>query len=645
MKKIRFKPINYIIRDKIFGSPRIYYFLLVLLVISFPIFTYPRIYGVDAFQVMWMANALRDGALFSDNTWLISPLSYFGYYPFSHRAIGIPVFLAFLIDFLNFCSCGAFGITEAILVFNIIIIIILYKSSRTLGDKLFEEEWSRFVFVAAILLSPNIINDTLMTVSTRIIITIVMIVLLNLILKLLSNENQNKFKTTIFLFFLLLVGALAHRLWMGTLITIILMIFTIFIRKYKKLQRLTMFSILPISTIAFFVGLIFFSVDPDKIWSPFFDNSTLIGLSINLTIDYALKAGLILLFFPVGVIITLYKLTILLKKSNNEKNSQLNNKNQHFLMKNFYLLLFMAPFLLMAPSFYAIVLFLPIVIIFSVQGLIYIKKFTSTISNKFNWIFPIFLLFLSAGYSLLYVEIYININLWYMFVLISISLLFYLFVIITFKYRNIFRSRSKVSFNSVKLHKGLEIFVIIISILIFTTTTIVGRNTGIDSNPYPWDNRYLTGEEIEIINYFQNEDVEGLIFCAAGIYVSERIAGVGFLPSIFDRVYDGKSLYYGFLSPEEVYVNTEFSLSEIERLHFFTFNKIFPIRAFRRSIINFNISVKGDLEVLISYKVQYIISIKEFFTEGQEIYLLIQSLPSSLSPVFSTEHLLVWKLF
>jgi len=92
-------------------------------------------------------------------------------------------------------------------------------------------------------------------------------------------------------------------------------------------------------------------------------------------------------------------------------------------------------------------------------------------------------------------------------------------------------------------------------------------------------------------------------------------------------------------------VNTEFSLSEIERLHFFTFNKIFPIRAFRRSIINFNISVKGDLEVLISYKVQYIISIKEFFTEGQEIYLLIQSLPSSLSPVFSTEHLLVWKLF
>jgi len=624
-------------------KPGIYYFLLVLVAIIFPLTTYPRIYGVDAFQVIWMANALREGALFSDNTWLIHPASYFGYYPFSHRAIGVPMFLAFLISLLNFFSFGIFGLTEAILAFNIILIIIIYKSSRNLGNRLFEEEWSRFVFVAAMLLSPNMIYDTTMTVSTRIIITIVMIVLLNLNLKILNNDNHNKFKTTIFLFLLLLVGALAHRIWMGTVITIIFMIFTVFIRKYKKLLRFTVFLILPISILAFFVGIELFFIDPEKIWSPFFDNSTLIGLSINLSIDYALKVGLILLFFPVGVIITLYKLTILLKKSNGEKNAQINKKNQLFLRKNLYLLLFMAPFLLMAPSFYAIVIFLPIIIIFSVQGLIYIKKLTSTFSNKFNWIFPMFLLFISAGYSLLYAEIYIEISLWYMFILISISLLFYLFVIFTYKYRSILRS--KVSFNSVKLHKALDIFVLIISILIFTTTTVVGRNTGVDSNPYPWDNRYLTGEEIEIINYFQNEDVDGLIFCAAGIYISERIAGVGFLPCIFDRVYDGKSLYYGFIRPEEVYENTEFSLSEIDRLGLFIFNEIYPIRAFRNSIIKFNVSVKGDLEALKSYKVQFIISIKEIYSENELMWILIKTLHLKLNPVFSTEHLEVWKIY
>ena len=59
------------------------YSILVLFAIFILLINYPRIYGTDAFQVIWMANALREGALFSNNTWLIHPTSYFGYYPFS----------------------------------------------------------------------------------------------------------------------------------------------------------------------------------------------------------------------------------------------------------------------------------------------------------------------------------------------------------------------------------------------------------------------------------------------------------------------------------------------------------------------------------------------------------------------------------
>jgi len=627
-------------------KPSLYYFLLVILAIIIPITYYPRIYGTDAFQVIWMANALRDGALFSDNTWLIHPASYFGYYPFSHRAIGVPMFLAFLITLLNFFSFGTFGLTEAILNFNIILILIIYKSSRNLGNRLFKEEWSRFVFVAAMLLSPNIISDTTMTVSTRIIITIVMIILLNLNLKIISTDNYNKFKTTIFLVLLLLVGALAHRLWTITIITIIFMIFTLFIRKYKRLQRLTVFLILPISIIAFFIGLEFFYIDLAKIWSPFFDNSTLIGVSINLSINYALQVGLILLFFLVGVIITLYKLTILLKKSDDDKNAQFNNKNQQFLRMNFYLLLFVVPFLFMAPSFYSITIFLLIIIIFSVYGLIYIKNYISTnFSKKFDWVFPIFLLFPSVVYSLLYVEIYIYINLWYMYILISISLLFYLLVIIIYKYHSIFLS--KVSYSSVKLQQWLVIFVLIISILIFTTTTVVGRNTEVDRNPYPWDNRYLTGEEIEIIDYFQNEEINGLIFTAAGILIAERIAGVGFLPAFYDRTSDGKALYYGFTTPNVVHKYTVFSLSGLSELNFFRFSEGFPIRDFRNEIIELNVTIPEELNILRSeYNIQYIISANETFFSGiATSWTLIQSLPLVLEPVFSTQHLLVWKIY
>ncbi|KKM67765.1 hypothetical protein LCGC14_1467800, partial [marine sediment metagenome] len=133
----------------ILKKSQLYYLALVIVAIIIPIIHYPRIYGVDAFGLIWMSNALRNGVLFSENTWLIHPASYFGYYPFSHVPIGIPIFLALLISLLNIFS---FGITEAILAFNILLIIIIYKSSRNLGNRLFEEEWSRFVFVAAILL-------------------------------------------------------------------------------------------------------------------------------------------------------------------------------------------------------------------------------------------------------------------------------------------------------------------------------------------------------------------------------------------------------------------------------------------------------------------------------------------------------------
>ena len=512
---------------------------------------------------MWMANALRDGALISDKTWLISPLSYFGYYPFSDRAIGVPMFLAFLINLLNFCSLGAFGITEAILFFNVIIIIIFYKSSRNLANRLFEEEWSRFVFVAAILLSPNLITDTQMTVSTRIVITIVIIFLINLNLKVLNNEISSKIKTSFYMILLLFIGALAHKLWLGTTLAIFFMIVTIIIQKYKHLKKIAVFSILPISMLMFFIGLEFFEVDPDKIWSPFIDNSTFIGIITNLIIDYALKVGLIIIFFPIGLILTLHKLLISLKKTNYKKNVKDNN--------TIYFLLFIISFFFLAPSFYTIVYFLPIIIFFSIQGLIYIKKILSVYFNKFNWLFPIFLLFLAVGYSILYVELYLNIDLWYMFISGAIFILTYLFMTILFKYRkNFIKKKFVKSFN---LQNSGLISALIISTLIFTTTTIVGGNTINSRDTYPWDNRYLTGEEIEIIHYFNGVDIDELILCGVGIYIEDRLAGIGFLPFwTYDHI-GGRALYYGLINPEEVQGNVDFYLSGITSFNFLIFNR------------------------------------------------------------------------
>ena len=632
----------------IIKKTNLYYLVLVLVAIIIPIIHYPRIYGVDAFQVTWMANALREGVLFSDNTWLIHPTSYFGYYPFSHRAIGVPMFLGFLISLLNFFSFGIFGLTEAILAFNIILIIIIYKSSRNLGNRLFEEEWSRFVFVAAILLSPTIIYDTTMTVSTRIIITIVMIILLNLNLKVLSNDNHNKFKTTIFLFLLLLVGALAHRLWTGTIITIIFMIFTVFIRKYKKLHHLTVFLILPLSIFAFFYGLEFFYVDS----SIGLGVTTFLEISLLLINYFGFWGGLISVFFPIGLIITLYKLTFTFKnsiafKTTKKNNTQLNNSQHEFIDRYYYLLLFIIPFLFMIFTyFYAITIFLPIIIIFSIQGLIYIKKFISRISKKLEWVFPILLLFLIVGYYLLRYRFYSIIVFWDVFFILGVSLILFLVVFLIINHNNLIFSHA--SFNPHKLKTGIWIIAFTISFLAFSEINLEAGRFDVISSPYPWENRYLTNEEIEIIEYFQHEDIDGLILCAAGIFISERIGGVGFLPTFSESTLIGIPLFYGLITPNYVHENVKFSLSELVGFGLFTFDETNPITELVNAISALDVGKGEDFHALFSYNVQYIISINDTFQSGgANNWPLVRSLQQSelFDPVFSTLHLLIWKIY
>ena len=627
-----------------------YYYILIFAAIIILLTNYPRLNGVDAFQVMWMAKALQNGALFSDNTWLISPFSYFGYYPFSHRAIGVPMILAFLMSLLEFLSFGTFGLTEAVLVFNIILIIVIYKTSRNLGDRLFEEGWSRFVFVAAILFSVNVIQNFVMTVSTRIIITITMIVLLNISIKLLEKDAKIRFKTIIVVILVLLIGALAHRLWMNSVITIIFLIFTLFIRKYKKLYHLSVFLIIPISIFTFFFGFEIFGL----FQYGFSADANFLDTSIFLSLYYVYAIGLITIFFPFGVIITLYKLTF----SFNDFHSFFKKKKKlpELMATNpksrdcfYFLLLFLIPFLFFIfTTFYAIVIFLPIIVIFSVQGLVYIKNLFSNFtifSSKLGWVFLLIPVFLLTGYCLLRIEIYLRIAFVDIMLLSLVSLALFLLVFLIIKYNNL-----GLSFSSLDSQKLKKFFWIVLLTLSFLASPIIyvesSRKDGFNS-PYPWDNSYLTDEEIQIIDCFKGEDVNGLIF-VTDVLIAERIRAVGFLPTFSEAVAIGIPLFYGIISPNYVYENTKFSLKDFFSLIFFNFTQIDPINELRSNIKNLDLRNENDLDTLISYNIQYIITINETYQSGGvNTWLLIQSLLQSelYQPVFATQHLLVWKIY
>jgi len=167
------------------------------------------------------------------------------------------------------------------------------------------------------------------------------------------------------------------------------------------------------------------------------------------------------------------------------------------------------------------------------------------------------------------------------------------------------------------------------------------------NSPYPWDNRYLTDEEIQIINYFKGEDVDGLIF-VADRFIAQRIGAVGFLPTFSVPILIGIPLFYGIITPNYVYEHTKFYLMDFFRFILFNFTQIDPIEELRSFMKTSDIRNRNDYDTLLSYNIQYIITINETYQSGGiNKWLLIRSLKQSelYEPIFTTHHLLIWKIY
>ena len=226
-----------------------------------------------------------------------------------------------------------------------------------------------------------------------------------------------------------------------------------------------------------------------------------------------------------------------------------------------------------------------------------------------------------------------------------VSLALFLLVFLIKKNDNIHLSIQ--SLDSQKLKNFFWMVLITLSILASSTISVeISRYDGLNS-PHPWDNRYLTDEEIQIINYFKGEDVDGLIF-VADRFIAERIGAVGFLPTFSVPVLIGIPLFYRIVSPNYVYEHTKFSLRDFFSFTFFNFTQLDPIQELKNCIKSLDLREGNDLDTFLSYNIQYIITINETFQSGGiNNWLLIQSLKQSelYEPIFTTHHILIWKLY
>jgi hypothetical protein len=606
------------------------YFFLFLISISISIYYYPRVFGTDDFQLIWAAYAIKNGALFSEKTWLISFFSYLGFYPFSHRPIGTPTVLAGLIIIFEAMSLG---IEEVILFSNIVIFILVFFSSKKLAETIFKKKWYQFLFVLSIILSPNILYENSMNFSSRIFITLAVINILKHCLKILKGDNSYTRHSLLILAWII-VGIFTHRLWPILFLIPILLLILKLIMKSSKVSIYTIYTTMPVSLALLILGANFFYIDPNKILSPFFDNSTLYGLVFNLTIHYTLQIGLIFVFFPVGIVM-MYKRLF-------KEVRQLEKTDEAEYMINFYMILFVVVFSFSLFTFYAQVVFLPILTIISIIGF---KELMSAIdrrpyeANRIKFLILFSLFIISVLYTILYSIFWIHVNYWYIYVFSGLIFVDLLYILFSQKHR----------IAKINRKRFIEFFkhsLILISITIFTLTTVLGRTNQTQNSIYPWENRYLTEEEKDIIDFFNNNTINGIIFVAPPL-IAGRIAGIGFLPAISNYEIDGKSLYYDIVTEEEVKSKTYLgSFSQMVYFYLFIYDDTNPISHLRISIQDLNVSDSWDLDILLEFRVQYIISVNPLY--HGETYTPLQlelSLYDSDVPIFSTQSLDIWKIY
>lgn len=623
------------------------YGIISILAILFPITYYPMIQGTDAFQILWMAQAIKEGALFSQPTWLISIFSYFGYYPFSHRAVGVPIILCLLLIMLEIISLG---IEEAVLLYCIIVSLFTVISSKKLAETVFNGKWEQYLFTGATVFSTVIIMDISMTVSTRIIITIITMYMLDCSIKILKQKKMN-YRNILSIISLILIGMFVHRLWTVVLIIPIIALIAKIILKLSRIRFYSLYLMIPIAVSLLIFGYNYFTIDPDKIFSPFFDNNTALGVTINLITHYTLQIGAILAFLPIGVIIvgkTIYREL----KNNKEESIEQKNIIKHSKKYEektdiyYYLIQLMLFFFFTLFTFYAIVIFLPIIVILSIIGfkglMIFLEKKLKLAIDK-ELILASILVLGASMYTLLYVIVWLPINYWHIVAMISlicISTVFFIFA-------------HKLQIKNVNIQKLYALFkktLILCAILAFTITTVVGRITYIQSSSFPWENRYLTEEEKDIINFLKQEEIEGIIF-TINEHIAIRLTGGGFLPVFYDRSPigpDGTPLYYNIITPEEVKNNTVFSISGIFRLSPFGYNRTHPIRQLYSKVRNLNVSREEHMIILKDNNIQYIISVNpQYYGEAYSPLKLELSLNADIDfmPVFSTKHFDIWNIY
>ncbi|MFW9851211.1 MAG: 6-pyruvoyl-tetrahydropterin synthase-related protein, partial [Candidatus Thorarchaeota archaeon] len=294
---------------------------LVGLVILNIILRIPRVGGIigdDAFRVIWMGKVLSEG--YTD-LWTVSIFSFFGLYPFSFYPIGVPFILAGLFTI---------GLSYEVAVFllSIVTCVIGAIGSYYLGEELLHSQEKGLIFSLLYSISPIFLRVSYYTITVRGPFMGVLPWFLLYSWKLYQNRER---KYILHVVVLLILLAMIHRLailmvfYVIPLVGVALLPAVVSVPK-RIIQKISVFSkfrlpftdkvqniesslrkhgilgnmgIFPLAITllllagTYLIALLLIPIDPQKTVEVFLSNSTTLGVTVNLIIDYGLRLGIV----------------------------------------------------------------------------------------------------------------------------------------------------------------------------------------------------------------------------------------------------------------------------------------------------------------------------------------------------------------
>ena len=185
-------------------SKKLHYALLSFLILLSVVLRYPttshEIIGEDSYYYHMLGNKITSSGY---ATWVVSPFSLFGWYPFS-TPVGLPYLLS------GFSQCTGVGMEYAILIFSFILGVIGVLAVYALSLRIKKDGFFAFFVTLTFLTAPRLLSMSIWSVTSRYLLIVLSPLLFFLLLKI-RMEKSKRWEFFALLFIFLLTATLIHK--------------------------------------------------------------------------------------------------------------------------------------------------------------------------------------------------------------------------------------------------------------------------------------------------------------------------------------------------------------------------------------------------------------------------------------------------